>query len=292
MIHVRPPALGVQPSSETGRPGLSFCSRGYIISTRKGDKSMKTRLALLCCILGAAMAADKPYVGKWKVDLAKSDFGQTTVTIESLSGGEWQITAFGITYKFKMDGKDYPDSMGGTAAWKAVDAKTWEMVAKANGKVTETDTFKLSPDGKTLTDNAKVMKADGGSMESTTVYERASGGSSLAGKWQTRKVSGASGTMEITASGADGLTFKDPDMGMSCDGKLDGKDYPCKGPMLPPGFTVAMKDVASSLDLTVRKDGKPFFKATYTVAAGGHTMTETGAPASGSDKVRIVFNRM
>jgi len=252
---------------------------------------MKTRLALLCIVTVAA-AADLPYVGKWKMNLAKSDFGQTTIGFESLPGGEWQSSAFGVTYKFKMDGKEYPDNMGGTASWKAVDANTWEMTAKANGKVTETDSFKLGADGKTLTDSVKQMKADGGSMESTTVYERASGGPSLAGKWKTKKVSGAAGTMEMVSSGADGLTFKDLDMGMTCDAKFDGKDYPCTGPMLPPGFTVAMKNAARSLDITVKKDGKPFFKGTYTVAADGKSMTEVGAPASGGDQFKIVFDRM
>ena len=253
---------------------------------------MNTRLALLCGIVSVGMAADLPYAGKWKVNLAKSDYGQTTVTFESLPGGEWQSTAFGITYKFKMDGKDYPDNMGGTAEWKAVGANTWELVAKANGKVTETDTFKLGADGKTLTDIARQMKADGGSLETSAVYERVSGGPSLAGKWKTRKVSGASEMMEMTASGTDGLILKDPDMGMNCDAKLDGKDYPCTGPMLPPGFTVAMKNAARSLDLTVKKDGKSFFNATYTVSPDGKTMTEIGVASSGSDKIKIVFDRM
>ncbi len=253
---------------------------------------MKTRLVLFCALVSAGIAADLPYAGKWKVNLAKSDFGQTTITLETLSGGEWQATAFGITYKFRMDGKDYPDGMGGTAAWKAVDANTWQMVAKANGRVTQTDTFKLGADGKTLTDNAKMMKPDGGSMENTSVYERVSGGPALAGKWKTKKVSGAAGVMELTASGSNGLTFKDPDMGMSCEGKLDGKDYPCSGPMLPPGFTVAMRSAGRSLDLMVKKDGKPFYKATYTVAADGKSMTEVGVPASGGDQVKIVFDRM
>src|ERR1700694_5175232 len=136
---------------------------------------MNTRLALLCSVFPAAMAADLPYAGKWKMNLAKSDFGQTTVTFENLPRDEWQTTAFGVTYKFKMDGKDYPDSMGGTAAWKSVRADTWELGAKENGKVTETDTFKLGAGGKALTDTAKQMKADGGSIESTIVYERVSG---------------------------------------------------------------------------------------------------------------------
>jgi hypothetical protein len=250
------------------------------------------RLVLVCSIVAGAMAADLPYVGKWKLNLAKSDFGETTVTFENLPGGEWRTTAFGVTYKFKMDGKDYPDGMGGTASWKALDANTWQLVAKANSKVTETDTFKLSADGKTLTDTAKQMKVDGGSMESTVVYERVSGGPSLAGKWKTQKVSGASGMIEMIASGAGGLVFKDPELGMTCDAILDGKDYPCTGPMLPPGFTVAMKSAARSLDLTVKKDGKPFFKSTYTVSADGTSMTEIGMPASGGEKFKMVFDRM
>jgi hypothetical protein len=250
------------------------------------------KLVFLCTIATALIAADLPYVGKWKVNLAKSDFGQTTFTFESLPGGEWQASAFGITYKFKMDGKDYPDGMGGTVAWKAVDADTWDSVSKANGRVTENDTFKLSADGKTLTQTSKQMKASGGSLDATTVYDRASGGPSLAGKWKTKKVSGGSETIEMSASGADGLAFKDPDMGMTCDAKLDGKDYPCTGPMLPPGFTVAMKNNPRSLDLTVKKDGKPFFQGTYTVAADGKSMTELGTPAAGGEKFKIFFDRM
>lgn len=247
---------------------------------------------LICALVAGAMAADVPYAGKWKPNLAKSDFGQTTLTLEKLPGGEWRNTAFGVSYTFKMDGKDYPDNMGGTAAWKAVDAHTWELTAKAKGRVTETDTFKLGPDGKTLTDDSKQMKAGGGSIDSTAVYQRLSGGTSLDGKWKTQKVSGATGSMELIASGANGLTFKDPDMGVTCDSKLDGKDYPCTGPMLPPGFTAATKGNGRSLDLTIKKDGKLFFHAVYTVAPDGKSMIEEGAPANGGDKFKIFFDRI
>jgi hypothetical protein len=254
---------------------------------------MSLRLAVLCGIAIAAFAADPPYAGKWRPNLAKSDFGQTTFTIESLPGGEWQATAFGNSYKFKMDGKDYPDGMGGTAAWKAVDGNTWQLTAKANGKVTETDTYKLDANGKSLTDDSKTMKTDGGSIDSSAVYDRVSGGPGLAGKWKTKKVSGSSGEIEIIASGADGLTFKDLSQGMTCVGKTDGKDFPCTGPMMPPGFTVAYKKSgARSLGITVKKDGKTFFEATYTVAADGKTMTETGSAASGGDSFKIVLDRI
>jgi hypothetical protein len=253
---------------------------------------MTTRFVLLCALAATAAAADLPYAGKWKVNLAKSDFGQTTVTLESLPGGEWQSTAFGVTYKFKMDGKEYPDGMGGTAAWKAVDANTWETVARANGKVTETDTYRLAADGKTLNATSKVVKADGGSLDGAAVYERVSGGPSLAGKWKTKKVSGGSSSMEFVASGANGLRYHDLDVNMSCDMKLDGKDYPCTGATIPPGFTAAVKNTGKALDLTVKKDGKAFFNATYTVSADGKSMTEDAGMTGTSEKMKIVFDRM
>jgi len=253
---------------------------------------MTLRLFLLFALAAAAPAGDMPFAGKWKANMEKSDFGQMTVAIESLPGGEWQTVAFGITAKYRMDGKDYPDGMGGTISWKPVDANTWQTVEKANGKVTETDTFQLSADGKTLTQVSKTMKVDGGSIDGTTVFSRASAGSGLAGKWSTKKVSGGSGTVEYVASGSDGLIYKDLDQGMTCDGKLDGKDYPCTGPMVPPGFTVAMKGSGRTLDFTVKKDGKPFFSASATVAADGKSMTETVTPAAGGDKYKIVYDRM
>jgi hypothetical protein len=80
---------------------------------------------------------------------------------------------------------------------------------------------------------------------------------------------------------------------MICDGKLDGKDYPCTGPMMPQGFTVAMKNTPPrSLDIDVKKDGKPFLKLTYTVAADGKSLVESGTPASTNEKFKIVFDRM
>lgn len=248
---------------------------------------MKTRLVLLWSIVSAGIAADLPYAGKWKVNLAKSNYDQTTITIESLPGGEWRSDMFGATCKFKMDGKDYPDNLGGTAAWKVVDSNTWKEVAKLKDKITGTDTYKLSADGKTLTDTGRTMKADGGSMDNTMVYERASGGPSLAGTWKAKKMSGASEIIELAPSGANSMLYKALGVGLTCDAKLDGQDYSCSGPTLAPGFTLAMEHAAQSLDLTVKKDGKLFFKMSFTVAADGKSMTEK-APGLGT----IVWDRI
>lgn len=130
-------------------------------------------------------------------------------------------------------------------------------------------------------------------MDGTTVYQRVSGGPGLGGKWQTKKVSGTAEIVEMAQSGTDGLSFKVPDMGMTCDSKLDGKDYPCTSPMMPPGFTIAMKNAPPrSLDITVKKNGKPFFQATYTVAADGKSMAETGGAVANTEKFKIILDRM
>jgi hypothetical protein len=100
--------------------------------------------------------AGLPYAGKWKLNMAKNDFGQTTVTFAQTGSGEMQLTAAGQSYTFRVDGKDYPALFGRTAAWKQIDANTWETVNKQDGKLLITETTRLSPDGKTLTVNAKV----------------------------------------------------------------------------------------------------------------------------------------
>ena len=106
------------------------------------------------CACGIVAAADAPYMGKWKMNAAKSDFGDTSVTYEQMPGGEMKFTMDGQSYTFKTDGKDNMTPWGMTMAVKAVDANTWEMTEKTNGKVTNTSTLKLSADGKVLSMNS------------------------------------------------------------------------------------------------------------------------------------------
>src|SRR5574341_1630682 len=113
-------------------------------------------IGICVCVLGSA--ADAPYAGKWKMNIARSDFGDTTLTYEQISGGEMKATMDGLSYTFKTDGRDAMTPWGMTVAWKAVDANTWEMTEKTNGKVTSTGTLKLSRDGKMLTLDAKRVK--------------------------------------------------------------------------------------------------------------------------------------
>jgi hypothetical protein len=238
-------------------------------------------------------AQDLPYAGKWKMNPAKSDFGQTTTTYEQLPSGEMQATAVGQMYKFRIDGKDYPALFGSDAAWTSLGPTSWQTVWKLKGKVLSTDTLTLSADGKTLTVHTKGTKPNGEPIDDTVVSERVSGGPGLAGKWKTRNVKSSSpSVVEFAASGTDGLSFKIVDMELSCDAKLDGKDHPCSGPTLGPGWTVAFaKQGERALDMTIKNNGKVLFKNAYTVSADGKTLTENGSVLGTNEKVTVVYDR-
>jgi hypothetical protein len=244
-------------------------------------------------VVAAVAAADPPYIGKWKMNPAKSDFGETTITYEQLPSDEMQVTVDGQPFKFKIDEKDYPTPFGNAVAWKSLTPTSWQQTSKLKGKVLTTDTLTLSADGKNLTVNSKGTKPNGEAIDDTIVMERVSGGPGLAGKWKTKNLKSSSpSVLEFASTGPDGLTLKIVDMGLTCESKLDGKDYPCTGPTLAEGWTVAFSNTdPRSLAMTVKRNGKPLYKVQYAVSPDGKTLTETGAATATNEKVKVVYDR-
>ena len=232
-----------------------------------------------------------PYAGKWKINPAKSQFAGTTTTFEQTGPGEMQMTAEGQSYKFKLDGKEYPAIYGSKAVWKQIDPNTWQSTYTINGKVYSVDTTKLSADGKSLTVVSK-MEMGGKTSENTIAMERASGGPGLVGKWKTTKVKMDSPeTMELVAEG-DGLTLHFAEMQASCKTKFDGKDYGCTGSLMPSGFTMALKKTGDrSFDMTEKMNGKLIYTATYGLSPDGKTLILDAVPAGTTEKMKIVYDR-
>jgi hypothetical protein len=254
---------------------------------------MRNILLVGMCACGLGAAADAPYAGKWKMNVAKSDFGDTTITYEQMSGGEMKAIMDGLSYTFKADGKDTMTPWGMTQAWKPVDGKSWEIIEKTNGKLSCTSTLKLSADGKMLTLDAKRVKADGGTSNDSMTFQRVSGGPGLGGKWKTKNLKTSSPeTLSLNQKGSDGLTVSLGNEGGVCDAKFDGKDYPATGVMWPAGWTcVIAKNGASGVDLTWKKDGKDMYKSTLAVSADGKTLTETGSAAGVNEKFTVVYDK-
>jgi hypothetical protein len=251
---------------------------------------------LVWCTLAAAaalVAADASYVGKWKLNVAKSDFGDTTITFASAPSGGMQMTVDGQTYSFKTDGKDYDGMFGSKMSWRATDAGAWEATNKMGGKVLSTDTYKVSADGKSLTLVSKGTSPAGVPFENSVVYQRVSGTSGFAGKWKTKNLKMSSpDTIELTASGGDGLSFKMPDQKLVCDAKLDGKSYPCTGPNLPPNTSVVFKKAgANSFSADITIGGRLAYQSTYTGSADGKMLTETGSAVGTAEKYKAAYDR-
>ena len=246
-------------------------------------------------VIGTAAftASDPPYIGQWKANLDKSDLGQVTVLYEATPGGGYKATMDGVSYNFRTDGKDTPTPWGSTAAWSSIDATSWQVVNRANGKLVSTDTVKVSPDGKTLSVRSTMMKASGETSDNEMTLNRVSGGPGLAGKWQASNLQSSSpGSMNIAAKGSDGLTITFVDQNGVCDAKLDGKDVAATGPMWPKGWTCALsRHGENAFDLAWKKDGKSMYKYTYTASADGKTLTEEGGAAAASEKTKVVFER-
>ncbi|MBZ5728511.1 MAG: hypothetical protein LAP87_26455 [Acidobacteriia bacterium] len=253
----------------------------------------RVRIAgLLFLAAGTLAAADPPYMGKWKLNPVKSDFGATTITFAQ-DGQLMEFSADGMSYKFKIDGKDYIALMGATAAWKEIDPHTWETTNKSAGRLVSTDTIKLSADGKTLTIESKGTKPNGETAADVTVYERVSGGPGLAGKWKTKNVKITSpSVLEFSPNGPDGITMAITDIKAVCNAKFDGNDYPVTGPTVPPKLAMAFKQAGPrAFETTTKLDGKARYVSTSTVSEDGKTLTEVGGAVGISERFKAVYDR-
>jgi hypothetical protein len=250
-------------------------------------------LLAICACTGIGLAADPSYAGKWKMNPAKSDLGETTVSFEQLPSGELKTTMDGQSYTFKTDGKDVMTPWGMTMAWKSSGANAWEFTEKTNGQVSATGGVKIAADNKTLTMDTKRAKSDGGTSDDSMTMQRVSGTSGLAGKWKTKNMKSSSPEMmTLTPKGADGLTVAMGNEGGTCDAKLDGKPYPATGKLWPAGWScVVSKKGASSLDFIWQKDGKDMYKSTMNVSADGKTLTEMSSAPGAGERVKIVYDK-
>src|SRR5262245_14973567 len=84
------------------------------------------------------LAADAPYIGKWRFNPVKSTLTGDTVTIENVTGGMMQFNSQGFTYKFRLDGKSYPTPDGGTTTWAVTNPDEWDVTNRLGGKVSTT----------------------------------------------------------------------------------------------------------------------------------------------------------
>lgn len=238
-------------------------------------------------------AADPPYAGSWKLNPARSDFGEMTVTYEELGDGQMKVTSDGQSYTFRADGNEYPTPWGSSAAWASPAENTWTITNRVDGKIVGRATLVIGSDGGTLNVDATSIDASGQESHNTAVYQRVSGGPGLPGKWKTENLEiGSPGTLSINSNGSDGLTLTFVEEKGTCRATFDGEDHPATGPVWPSGWTCALaKTGATGFQVTWKKDGKVMYEDALTLSDDGKTLTDVGTTPGTGEKVKAVYER-
>jgi hypothetical protein len=133
--------------------------------------------------------AGENWVGSWKLNTAKSQFGSTavvraqTLKFETTPAGI-KLTSEGTDpdgkpmlggYVSKFDGQDVPwagNPAADVACPKKLDDDSYENVWKKGGKAVVTAKVAVSKDGKTLTVSQAGTDPKGAAISSVAVYDR------------------------------------------------------------------------------------------------------------------------
>jgi hypothetical protein len=145
---------------------------------------MKTKLIALLLLVGAAaaVAADDPFVGTWKLNVAKSKFQGSmppqsqTVTIDA----DGKVSVSGTDNKSQAVNWSYTATPGGTSTITGIPDSTVMEVRKENmvdhtwklGKENSKGHGVISKDGKTMTYSIQGTDAEGKKYKNTEIYEK------------------------------------------------------------------------------------------------------------------------
>jgi hypothetical protein len=250
-------------------------------------------LMVVCLSTGTMWAANDPFVGKWKLDPAKSNLSDE---MKVAAAGDNRYTfdfGAGQTETIVVDGTDQPGLFGTTLSVTADAPDTWKVVRKKDGRTMLTGIWKLSADGKTLTDTFRANQPDGTLTSLDYVYTRATAGSGFVGTWQsTSEKINSSFEIEIQPYGGDGLSFVTPAQKTTKSLKFDGKDYPSQGPNVLSGSASSAHRVNERhLEMTDKVEGKVIDTQQVEVSPDSNTLTMTVQPVGQSKPNVLVFDR-
>ncbi len=138
-------------------------------------------------LAGSLQAAD-PFVGKWKLNVAKSKVSapklmpeRETLKIETMDSGisylyqgvQLNGVEYTIMYAVRYDEKEYPvKGFIDAISLKKNDALSIEYVNKKAGKEVGRGQLLISKDGKTLTDTLKGANPKGPQYSGIWVYDK------------------------------------------------------------------------------------------------------------------------
>ena len=252
-------------------------------------------LGLLAGTTWAAGAAD-PFVGRWKVDAAKSVLNDE-MKVEAAGANRYTFD-FGphAVDTVVADGSDQPALQGTTFSVAVKDDHHWTVIRKLKGRTMLVAYWTLSADGNTLNDDYTEYGEDGKPTKMPYVYARTAGEASggFGGTWdsETQRVKPGM-ELEIQPWEGDGLAFGDPRQGVRMQLKFDGKDYAAPNPHAAAGSAFAGRRVGERrLEIEDKSKGEVIEERTVELSDDLKTLT-VSVQMVGQSKPRsvLVFER-
>jgi hypothetical protein len=252
------------------------------------------RAVLVITLVSVAIAAaDDPFIGKWKLSLAKSKLTGQSIEIDEVSPEHWKFKEDEHTDVIFADGLDHTTHFGDSMAIAKKDANTWAITYKSGDRVLMDTIWKVSADGQNLTYTATGTRPNGQRFNNKMMLKRIAGTSGLAGTWQSTDVE-LSSPLEIWifpyAKGGHVITF--PERRQTVRMKFDSKEYAEAGPTVPEGSTSSGRRIDErTIETTEKIKGKVIETAKATVSADGSTQTIVVTEPDDKTPVVLVYER-
>jgi hypothetical protein len=247
-------------------------------------------LLAACLLTGTSAAATDSFVGDWKLNPSKSTYIDV-MKVGSLGGNEYAFDFGGGPERVAVDGTEQ-QALQGTMLSVAVEgADTWKVVRKKDGHMLLTATWKLSRDGKVLSDHYTGFEANDSASTVNYVYERTAAGRGFAGTWETTMPINTVVLMQIRPYEGNGLSFtRSP--GDTRNLKLDGKDYPVEERGVAQGATSSARRVNErTLELVDKVNGRVIRTERREVSADLKTLTRIVRPVGQRAPNILVYER-
>ena len=238
--------------------------------------------------VGTIWAAENPFIGEWKLNASMSRMPDE-MKVESKGDNTYSFNFGAGAETIVADGTDQPGYGGTMLSVKADGHDSWTVERKKDGRLLLKATWKLSEDGRTLTDSFRQFGPDGSALSIDYVYERSGGGSGFAADWQSiKETMNSPFVMQVKEYQGDGLSFMTPFQKDPKNVKLDGRDYPSGG---ADSSTSVRRVDDHTLEMTDRAKGEVTDTREITVSPDGKRLTMTvHAPGQSKPEV-MVFDR-
>ena len=255
--------------------------------------SMLRRFALLVIFVFAATAADDPFIGTWKLDLAKSKISGQTIEIQETGSGSYVFKEDAHSDEIFADGLDHLTHFGDTMAITRQSTDTLIVLYKRGNVVTLNTVWKVAADGQTMTYTATGTRPNGLRFTNQMKLRRKTGTSGFSGVWESFDVELSSPReIYIEPWSGTGQLITYPGRKQSVRMKFDDKRYPENGPTVAADSTSSGHRIdAHTIEITERIKDKIIETAKATISADGQTQTIVVTEPGDPKPVVLVYSR-